>query len=111
MTYHFKSYTPKPTGRKGLGTDISINKNQISLGTVKPPFEYLRVEYDTDACAIRFSEGDRTNGFKVSTNRNSQPGYYINALHFVNKGYLPLGRYQKVAELTYKQTPPESKPQ
>jgi hypothetical protein len=98
MTY--ERYNPRPAGRQRLGDDISLTSTQIYFGKNKPDFDYLVIEYDQQAKAIRFSAGDKTTAYRVRQNKSNS--YYINTRNFLKLGYLPRGWYVKTAKYTYK---------
>lgn len=98
----FKVYKPVSSGRTPITDCITISSTQIYLGKIELGYEYVRIEYDTENTSIRFSEGDKSNGFKIGNNKGA---YYINATRFINAGLLPRGRYMKISHLTYRQTP------
>lgn len=80
-----------------LNDYISITKTRINFGQNKPPFDYAVIEYDTEELMIRFSKGVKAD-FKVHFSN----GYYISCKSFIRSGLLPLGRYEKTADMSYK---------
>ena len=99
----FQTFTPVRSGSKGIGDGISVTSVNIAFGKRKPPYKYVVIKYDIDNIAIRLSQGTETDGYRVLLNKG-QNYYYINATSFINKDYLPKGRYAKIGDNTYQQT-------
>lgn len=96
----FERYQKSEQGRRLEKDFISIRQTRVYFGTDKPDYNYLVIEYDTEEKAIRFSEGNPENGYKVY--KYKVGGYYINTPGFMKRNLLPIGWYIKTANLTYK---------
>ena len=83
---------------------ISIAGRVIRFGMTKPPFDWVRVQYDSDKKMIKFSDGKhqfRSVSYKLSSNTNSG-SYSISPRGLIENGILPRGLYEKVGENEYR---------
>lgn len=76
---------------------ISIGKTAIYFGKFKPG-DRVAIWFDKENKAIKF-----TNEKEFSTKVcKTQSGYMTNATAFLKTHVLPIGKYQKVDDMTYK---------
>lgn len=96
----FEEYTGERTSVIRDGR-ISLTNLYINLVGTKLPYQWVRIQSDTETNRIRFVEGDQDNGYQVRKGKGIPQ--MINCSGFLKQRIIPLGIYKPVPgeELTY----------